>query len=329
MPEQGLSRGTGIALIVLTLLSWSSVPLFLRDFAGFGLDPFASNGWRYLLSAAFWLPLLLVLHRRGQMPAGILRAAAVPVAFNIAGQTAFAWGPTLLEPGFFSFVFRVQIIFVTLGAYLLFPGERALLRTPGYWVGVALVVGGSVGLLLFSAHEPSIGGGGAHVGVTGEAFWRGVGVSLLAGVLFAGYGLSVRYYVGKFHPVVSFGVICQFTAVGMVVLMLLLAKGHGSGVLEMTTGQWGKLVASAFVGIAISHVMYYASLKHLGVAVSVGVIQLQPIITAIGSTLIFNERLTALQWSSGVVGVAGAIVMLRAGARLKKTQAVAAEAEGT
>ena len=64
-------------------------------------------------------------------------------------------------------------------------------------------------------------------------------------------------------------------------------------------------------------------------AVSVGVIQLQPIITAIGSTLIFNEQLTALQWSSGVVGVAGAIVMLRAGARLKKSQAVAAEAEGT
>jgi drug/metabolite transporter (DMT)-like permease len=316
-------RWAGLWLVVFTLLSWASVPLFLRDFASFGLDPFISNAWRYLISAVFWLPLLAIMWRRGQMPAGLVCASIVPVCFNIVGQTCFAWGPSLLDPGFFSFVFRVQIIFVTLGAYLLFPAERGLLRTRRYWLGVALVVMGSVGLFLFrdaGGAAPPMGqdvAAAAHKvapGLTGDTrFWVGVGVSLMAGVMFAGYGLSVRYYVSKFSPVVSFGVICQFTAIGMVALGVTLGTAHGLTALDMTGPQWLKLVASAFIGIAVSHVSYYASLKRLGVSVTVGVIQLQPVLTAVGSTLIFDERLNSAQWAAGLLGVSGAIVMLWAG----------------
>lgn len=318
MAEGSPSRASGVWLIVLTLLSWASVPLFLRDFADWGIDPFASNGWRYLISAVFWLPLLLVVSARGKMPAGLLKAAIVPVCFNIAGQTAFAWGPTLLEPGFFSFVFRVQIVFVMIGAWLLFPAERALLRSPIFWTGAVLVVLGSVGLMLFRDQQLAMAGVSEKVGIKGDTFWLGVGVSLLAGVLFAGYGLSVRYYVSKYTPVVSFGIICQFTAIGMVVLMLLFARNHGADVQALGPVQWGKLLASAFIGIAISHVMYYASLRRLGVSTSVGIIQLQPIVTALGSLAVFGERLNAPQWMSGIVGVLGAMIMLAAGAIIQK-----------
>lgn len=332
-------RWAAVWLVVFTLLSWASVPLFLRDFASFGLDPFTSNAWRYLISAVFWLPLLAMTWRAGNMPAGIGRAALVPVVFNILGQTCFAWGPSLLDPGFFSFVFRVQIIFVTLGAYLLFPSERGLLRTRRYWFGVALVVLGSVGLFLFrdagvisaviGANTPSK----IAPGLTGDTrFWIGVVISLLAGVMFAGYGLSVRYYVSRFSPVVSFGVICQLTAVGMVTLGLVLGQRHGLAALDMTGVQWAKLVASAFIGIAISHVSYYASIKRLGVSITVGVIQLQPVLTALGSTLLFDERLNAAQWAAGLVGVTGAIVMLWAGhtaASRTPKQATTATADGS
>ncbi|MFN5662391.1 MAG: hypothetical protein ACK48N_09955, partial [Planctomyces sp.] len=48
--------GGGVSLAVFTLLSWSSVPLFLHWFAGpqFGLEAFSQNGWRYGISAVFW-----------------------------------------------------------------------------------------------------------------------------------------------------------------------------------------------------------------------------------------------------------------------------------
>lgn len=298
----------GAVLIVFTLLSWASVPLFLRYFSGdeVRLDPYSANGWRYGISALFWLPVLAWAWRRGHLPWALVGASAVPVLFNICGQTAFAWGPALLEPGFFSFVFRVQIVFVTLGAYLLFPSERATLRRARYWVGVALVVLGSIGLLAFKP-----GGLGAGATLTG------VLVALISGVLFAGYGLSVRYYVSRYHPIIAFGVICQFTAAGMVVLMFTLGWSWERPVTAMTAFQVWMLVLSAFIGIALSHVTYYAALRGMGVAVTVGVIQLQPVLTAIGSLWLFDERLGAWQWVSGVVGIVGALLMLSVNARTR------------
>jgi drug/metabolite transporter (DMT)-like permease len=300
-------------LIIGTLLSWASVPLFLRLFKEWGIDPYTANGWRYGISALFWLPVLVWAQRAGKLPKALIVAAGVPVCFNVLGQTAFAWGPTLLEPGFFSFVFRVQIIFATLGAYFLFPTERATLQSKRYWIGAGLIVLGACGLFVFRDPGSSIAG---STPIDDRTFWLGVGVALASGVLFAGYGLAVRKCVGGYSPVLAFGVICQFTAIAMVAIMLVLGHGHGleradgSSIATLSSYQWFMLAASSFIGIAISHVMYYSSLQRLGVALTVGVIQLQPILTAGGSAIAFGERLTMWQWIGGVVGVCGAVLIL-------------------
>lgn len=298
------------------MLSWASVPLFLRALSvEHHLDPFSANGWRYAISALFWLPFLIVARRRGNLPNALLKAALIPTAFNILGQTTFALGPALLEPGFFSFVFRVQIIFVTLGAYLLFPTERSTLRSPRFWIGIALVVMGSSGLILF---KPT-----TNVTVSSGV---GIAVALTSGVLFAGYGLSVRKFVSSYSPIVSFGVICQFTAIGMLSIAAIMPSVGSSLVpkglppLDFTKPltsfgpwAWTLLISSAFIGIAISHVTYYASIRKLGVSLSMGIIQLQPIFTAVGSAIIFREQLSPEQWIAGIVGVCGAVLMLSAG----------------
>ncbi len=342
--EQHSSHAAGVGLILITLLSWASIPLFLRSlWTDYHLDPFTANGYRYAMSAAFWLPFLIYARRRGNLPTALLTAAIVPTVFNLLGQTAFAWGPALLAPGFFSFVFRVQIVFVTLGAYILFPSERAALRRPTYWVGIALVIVGSVGLiamkdpapvgvpaLVFTSTEPApnlIAPAAGSVTAPRNAeqpglIALGVGVSLLSGVMFAGYALSVRQFVSRYSPVTSFGVICQYTALGAIVIMLgapmlnpILPDtlAHVDPMLplrEFGTDAWTLIIASSFIGIAISHVSYYASIKRLGVSVSSGIIQLQPIITALASLALFNERLNAWQWLSGTIGIAGALLML-------------------
>jgi drug/metabolite transporter (DMT)-like permease len=294
------------ALILFTLLSWASVPLFLRYLCSddVRLDPFSANAWRYGISALFWLPVLAWALAKRKLPRALLVAAIVPTLFNIVGQTAFAWGPKLLEPGFFSFVFRVQIVFVTLGAYLLFPTERDTLRSPRYWLGVVVVVLGSVGLIVFKP-------GGVPAGAT----LTGVLVALASGILFAGYGLAVRYYVSHYNPIIAFGVICQFTALGVLALGLTLGTSMSRPAVAFDTFQLTMLVLSAFIGIAISHVTYYAALREMGVSVSVGIIQLQPVITAIGSLWLFNELLAPAQWVSGIVGICGALLMLSVNAR--------------
>lgn len=312
-------------MITFTLLSWASVPLFLNYFSKvLHLDPFSANGWRYAISAAFWLPVLVMTYRAGKLPKKLFVLAIVPTLFNIAGQTTFAWGPALLDPGFFSFVFRVQIVFATLGAYLLFPSERKTLLSPRFWLGIGLVVIGSAGLILT---KDSIASAAAPTTL-------GVCVAILSGLLFTGYGLGVRYYVGDVAPITAFGVICQFTAVGMVAIAFIAPSLAGSlpeaiptpdpflPVKAFDAWAWALLVASAFIGIAISHVTYYASMKRLGVSVSIGIIQLQPIFTAVGSMLLFGEKLNTSQWGFGLVGVVGAMLMLWAGSmRTRKDKA--------
>ncbi len=315
----------GVGLILLTLLSWASIPLFLRSLSTqHHLDPFTANGYRYAISALFWLPFLILARRSRTLPTALLTAAIVPTVFNLMGQTAFAWGPALLPPGFFSFVFRVQIVFVTLGAYLMFPSERAALRRPSYWTGLALVVAGSVGLISFQDAAPGAPAPGVHVDDP-ALMALGIGVSLLSGVMFAGYALSVRRFVSTYSPVTSFGVICQYTAIGALVVMLVApllnpvlpaSMLKADPTLPLTTfglHAWMLLLASSFIGIAISHVSYYASIKRLGVSVSSGIIQLQPIVTALASLVIFDERLNAMQWASGTLGIFGAILMLSVG----------------
>lgn len=293
-------------LILATLLSWASIPLFLKWFVP-TIDAWTANGWRYGISALFWLPVLGLAWRRGRLGRGILLAALVPTLFNTVGQTAFAWCPYFLDPGFFTFVFRVQIVFVTLGAFLLFPSERPILRSARFWAGVALVVLGSVGLIV-------MGERGVSVPQRGWAIALAVG----SGALFAGYGLSVRYFMHGYPAVYAFGVICQYTALGVVGLMLVFGRDvvpgrgmdHGSAVLAFSAFQWFMLVLSSMIGIALSHVSYYAAIQRLGVSVSMGIVQLQPVLTATASMLLFNERLNALQWGAGLVGVCGAMLIL-------------------
>jgi drug/metabolite transporter (DMT)-like permease len=112
------------------------------------------------------------------------------------------------------------------------------------------------------------------------------------------------------HPVQAFAAISQYTAAAMVVLMLLAARRCGAEVLALPGGQIALLLLSAVIGIALGHVFYYTAIARLGVAVSAGVLQLQPFIVAVASLLLFGEKLTAAQWIGGCTAVSGAVMML-------------------
>jgi drug/metabolite transporter (DMT)-like permease len=270
------------------------------------IDAWTANGWRYGISALFWAVVLLHRHWRRGLPKGLWRAALVPSVINITGQCCFAWTPYLIDPGLLTFVLRFQIVLVALGAWIFFPAERYILRARGYWVGTVVVILGSVGVCLLGTEMPT---GTTAIGVL---------LAILSGVCFAGYSLSVRHYMDRVSPVLAFASISQLTALGLVVIMLIVGADHGAGAMSMQAGAFGMLVASAFIGIALAHVFYYDSIARLGVAVTAGVISLQPFLTGVASAFLFGERLTVLQWSSGMVAVGGATVMLRTQHRLSR-----------
>lgn len=303
-------------MVTLTLVGWSSVPLFLRYFADH-IDAWTSNGWRYGFSALLWAPLLVVGALRGRLPAGLWRAAIVPSIVNSIGQVTFVWAHYRIDPGLLSFGLRSQILFAAVGAYLMFASERRVIRSKMYLLGMVAVLVGTAGAVMKGRHPFS----GAEA--------EGIVLALTSGALFAGYALAVRRYMSKFGAVVAFAAISQYTAAAMVVLMLLLGRHGGLEVVEMSSRDIALLLISAVIGIALGHVFYYMSIARLGVAVSSGVLQLHPFGVGVASYYVFNEVLTRAQWISGGAAVLGALMMVSVQGRIARRVEKAAARELT
>ena len=290
--------------VIATLVSWSVVPLLLFYFARH-VDVWTSNGWRYLIAAVFWMPVLLLGYRRNRLQ-GLWRASLVPSLFNILGQVCFAAAHYEIDPGLVTFGLRFQIVCVTVGAALLFPSERAAIRRPLFLLGVVMVLGGTVSTIW------------SDEGFGSKSNSLGVGLALAAGLLFAGYSISVRKCLSQYPSILAFSAICQITAGAMVLLMVLLGARSGLDALAMSPSNLVLFVASAVIGIAFGHVLFYISMARLGVTAATGVIQLQPFGTAIGATIFFSEPLTLAQWAGGSVAVAGAMVILLVQAKVTR-----------
>ncbi len=305
------SVASGVIFISLTLIGWSSVPLFLKHFTleGRYIDAWTANGWRYGVSAILWAPVLVVGAGRRKLPPNLWKAALIPSIINCIGQVTFAWTPYFIGPGLQAFLIRFQIIVVTLGAYLLFPSERRVLSTLRYWIGLSVVFLGSIGTFLLG--EKSLQGGTAV----------GIALGVFSGLVFGGYALSVRYYMHGVNPVISFGAISQYTAIMMVSIMLVFADGNGLSALKLSWGDQGMLLLSAIVGIALGHVFYYASIARLGVSVAAGVTLVAPFLTAAASHFIFEEVLTPWQWCSGLAAMIGAVAVLSVQRNVKTNDA--------
>lgn len=296
MPSARAST-VGMITIIFTLLSWASVPLFVEHFSH-SIDLWTSNGWRYGFSAFLWAPALIVGAYRRRLPPGLFKAALVPAAVNCFGQVAFTWGHYKIEPGLLTFGLRSQMVFVAVGAYLLFPVERAIIRSWQYLIGLVLLMCGTAGALLLGEDKIET----AHA-------W-GIILAVTAGMFFAFYGLAVRRFMEGINSVVAFACISQYTALVMVVLMLARGEDCGLAAPRLPLVQLGLLLLSSVVGIALGHVLYYVSIARLGVAVSAGVLQLHPFFVAVGSFFIFGETLTLWQWGAGLVAMGGATMML-------------------
>jgi len=291
------SRVSGAVFIVCTLTGWASVLLFLKHLAPF-IDAWTANGWRYGLSALLLLPLLVIGSLRGTLPTRLWRRAFVPAAFNCIGQVFFALIPYYIGPGLGGFLLRSSIVFSTTGALILFEDERPLVRSPGFWIGLALVCAGSAGTVLFG-HAPITGG--TAVGIT---------MALTAGAFYGCYGLSVRYFMHGVPAITSFAAISLYTAIGMVALMIPFGSRGGLCALDLSAFNWFILALSSLIGIALGHIFYYAAIARLGVAISTAIVQLAPFLCAAGSFFLFGEVLTPWQWLFGFVMLLGAASLI-------------------
>jgi drug/metabolite transporter (DMT)-like permease len=301
---------SGLPLILITLACWTSIPPFLKFFKDL-IDGWTANGWRYGLSALLWLPPLLYHAWKRTTPDGLWKAALVPSLFNIGAQICFGLAPYYLSPSLMTFALRLQVVFLMLGAAAMFPTERKTIRSPLFLAGLGMLLSGTIATL--AAGETGIGG---------KASPTGIMLAISSGFLYAGYALSVRKRMHGTPPLLAFAAVSQYTGAALVLAMLIWGRhveghtllgvqlGGGEVLTQLTTNQLWLLFASAIIGIGIGHTLYYASIQRLGLALSSGMVQLQPVTVSIASWLIFHDMLRPLQWVTGAVAIGGAVAML-------------------
>lgn len=332
------SRLLGVFLIVLTLACWTTIPLYLSHLKGIPhpsgelghdgkplplVDAWTANGWRYGFSTLLWVPPLLFAWFRGRMPAGLWRAAIVPSIFNAAAQVCFGIAPYFVSAGLMTFSLRLNIVFVTVGAAIMFVAERRIVKHPGFLFGlVTLMVGTLLTVLL--QHDVFKGASGT-----------GVLISFASAGLYAAYALAVRKWMHGMSPMLSFAMVSQYSGLGLFVLMLFFgdrgvdAAGvpdaiRGLNALRLPGGvgglEFAMLLFFAIIGIGLGHTLYFNSIQKLGLAVSAGVIQLQPVTVSLGALLVFpddpSQHLSGKQWITGGIALTGACIMLYAQHRL-------------
>ena len=289
------SQALAVACLLGAIVCWGAPPVMLRHFAVSNLIPdgYTTNLVRYPVSTVLYCPLVFWAIRRGGLGKFWLRAL-VPAAVNIVGQTLFAWTAYFAEAGMTGFLVRISIVWSVVGAFWLFPDERPLARSKQFWAGAGLAV---VGFTVMSA-----------VGLARhEMTTLGVIVVLLCGMLWGMYDVSVRHAMGSLHPLVVFGVIGNYSSLG---LILMSPLGQPASVLKLSAGETALLIASALIGIAAAHGMYYMALQRLGVVVSALTCLMTPFISLLGGRIFLGERFSPAQWLGGIILLTGALLAM-------------------
>jgi len=311
----------GAAAAAGSLLCWTVTPLFVEHLTG-SFDLWASNGWRYSMAALMWLPYLLWMLLRSRVPTSVWRRALLPALFSAVAQVAFVAAFYFTGPAMLTFGLRLQIVATAIGAALLFPAERAVIRRPGFLLGTGAVLAGVVGVAWFA--PPELTGVEAPLLPEDpqESNLIGMTLAAIAGVGYACYAMAVRKCLAGVGAKLSFSVISVYVGLFLLLLMALFSEGPVAQLVAIDGTTWVWLLLSVISGLAVGHVIYFIALARLGVAAATGVVQLQPFTVAAASWFIFGESLTSLQILCGTLAVAGAVVMLNTQRRMARAAAL-------
>ena len=290
----------GTLATLVTLVFWAIAPNFARWLADY-TDAWTQNFWRFLTSMLFWLPFLLVMHRRGKIESRVWRLALAPGLICIVMQSLCVISLYYIAPAFNNFLARSSIVFIAFFSMILFPDERGLLRSGRFWLGMTLCSVGLLGVAVF------------HGDLGGATLW-GIILTILFGLSWAIYTLVVRKAFLHLDQRVGFAVITIYATPGLGVLAWLYGKPLALFQFPAPTQLrvWAVIIISAILCIAIAHTIFFVAIRRLGPTLPSLTHLSLPFLVLLVSQYLFGEKLTLGQWLSGIVLVAGAALSILA-----------------
>ena len=280
-----------------TLLCWSAAPLFIKYLTGY-LDLWTQNLLRYTAACLFWLPVLLVAAKKGQLPKTVWKRAILPFIPNIIMQTLWAAAFYYIDPGFASLLSMTAFLWVIVLSVIFFADERHHLSNRLFRLSIMLSIVGLIGVMFF------------HPAFMHSYTIIGISIVVLYGFIWGLYAIAVKVAFRGIDSRIGFSVVSIYSVIALSILTIFL--GQPSKCLELSFNGWNAVIISGVTGIALGHVLYYISLRRLG-ATTPSLVQLaQPFIVVIISYFTFGEKMSFPQLVFGVVLVAGSALAILA-----------------
>jgi DME family drug/metabolite transporter len=289
--------------IALATLFWAMPTLFIRYIrretdGQFQVD--AMNVYRY--AAGSILGLILVASWRPRDFAPVLKKLWIPALlalFLTLFQVVWVRGVCMVSAPYSTLVGRCSLLFNLLFAFILFKEERHLMRSRSFLIVSTLCLAAVGGIAIA---DPSF----SFHGTAGKSdYLRGTLLLLIAALLWSFYTMAVRRFAKHLPSAATFALTSSLCTL----FFIPLTWGNGSLGFIKSPDCSGKVlwavIASGALCIAGAQMLFYASLKRIGVVRSSLFSLLTPFLTGLLSFVTLGEVLLPIQWLLGTVLIAG------------------------
>jgi drug/metabolite transporter (DMT)-like permease len=296
-------------LALLGVLSISFSAIFVRLS---GASPVTATFYR----GAYAAPVLLVIwlaqrsgDRRGRRERALAIVSGLLLALDL---NLWHESIAMLGAGLGTVIANAQVVFVAAAAWMLY-GERATL---GRILTIGVVLGGVVLTSGLARHD-----------AYGAQPVAGAIVGMLAAVVYAAFLLVYRE--ANRTPGPRSGPLLDST-IGMIVgaLASAIVDSHFTFAPGLTSSMW--LVMLAIGSQVIGWLLIGVALPRLPVVETSVLLLGQPVFTVIWGVLLFDERLSAVQWIGSAIVLAGvAVLSMQRQSRSEETGETAKIAENS
>lgn len=271
------------ALVGIAAISFSAIFVRLAD-----VSPTTAAFFRVAYAVPVLLAVRLVV-RDGRSPRSRLLSFAAGTLLAI-DLTLWHTSIDLIGAGLATVVANVQVVWVGLVAWIVYrehPTRTAFAVVPVILIGIALI------------------GGLGREDAYGDQPLAGAIVAAVAGATYAAFLLLFRASNRALAP--AAGPLLDAT-MGALIGSLLIAPLDAEFSLAFGWPSHGWLVALAVVGQALGWLLIATALPRLAALETSVMLLIQPAATIVWARLIFDERLSSVQWAGVVIVLAGVLV---------------------
>ncbi|WP_158057104.1 DMT family transporter [Halorussus halophilus] len=277
----------GVALVLISAAGFATLGVLGKLATAAGLSIPTVLAFRFLLASAI---VWVVLATRGQLK--LLRGRALAVGFGLGAlgyavmSGLFFWGLEFMTAGLVGVVLYTYPVFVV-GFAAMRLGEsvtrRKVVALVAALAGVALVTGAD----------------------TAGADPRGIGIVLLAAVVYASYITASRAALDTVEPPVLTAHVLPAAAVAY----LVFGTVSGNLGVPATDYQWAIVVAIAAVATAIPIFTFFAGLRRIGASRASIVSTAEPVVTLLLGAVILDEPITGATVVGAGLVLAGVLLV--------------------